>query len=200
MIGYIKGRIKLISEDFILVDCNGVGYRVEIGEMALQRREKEKIEFFIYTHVRENELKLFGFETVEDLTLFEMLLNVSGVGPKVALTLISKLGSKQVIESILSKDSHGLKVSGVGVKTANKIIIELADKLEKKGYTVSGKRKFSPMRDEKFIKKLEQVKEALRTLGYSASDIKNVISKAKFPKEITTKSVEELIKYLLLRM
>ena len=189
-----------LSFDYILLDCNGVGYRVELGERSLRYKVSDDCEFYVYTHVRENEIRLFGFDEVGELELFEMLLEVSGVGPKVALSLITKLGAKEVIDSILQKNAYELKVTGVGIKTADKIVLELGDKLKKKGFKVSGEMRESQMRDKKFLKKLEEVKEALRSLGYSAADIKGGIGKAKFNEKTAQMPVEGLIKYLLSKM
>lgn len=199
MIGYLKGKIKFVSEAFVLVDCNGVGYRVEIGGKLLDEKMGETVEFFTYTHVRENELRLFGFEKLEDLSLFEMLLEVNGVGPKVALSLITQLGAKKVVNSVLMKDGSGLKVSGVGIKTADKIVLELYDKLKKKGFRVTSGGK-SPMRDKHFIKKLQEAEAALKSLGYSSGDVKKVIESSKFRKDSTKMSSGELVKYLLSKM
>lgn len=201
MIGYLKGKIKFVSESFILIDCDGVGYRVVVGASGLEKKVGELYEFYIYTHVRENEIRLFGFERVEELELFEMLLEVSGVGPKVSLSLISQLGSKSVINAILTKESIALKVSGVGIKTADKIVLELADKLKKRGFKSQGKDSvFNPLVDKKFIEKLDHAKAALSSLGYSASDIKGVIEKTPFTRKSLTMSTEKLVKYLLSRI
>lgn len=197
MIAYLKGKIKSRQEDYIILDCNGVGYKIEVGTKRFMRREAEKTEFYIYTHVRENELKLFGFESLEELEVFELLLDVSGVGPKVALSLIVNLGAKKVVSSILQKDASGLKVTGVGIRTADKIVLELNDKLKKKGYSITDEDKSSKVRNREFLKKLDEAKDALRSLGYSASDVVRVIESAKFDKRVSKMTVEELVKYLL---
>jgi len=202
MIGYLKGKIKIISKiySYLILDCSGVGYKIELGQKKLKLRANQECEFFVYTNVRENELRLFGFETIKELEIFEMLLDVSGVGPKVALNLVSNLGAEKVITSILKKDSQELKTKGVGIKTADKIVLELRDKLKNKGFRGSGKVRSSPMKNEQFLRKLEQAKDALRSLGYSTSDIKRIIELSKFDKEVTMMSIEQLVKYLLSQM
>jgi len=200
MIGYLKGIIQAVSDGYIVVRCENVGYRVEVGETVSQYQEGEEREFYIYTYVRETGLKLFGFQQLKDLELFEMLLDVNGVGPKVAMQLISQKGGKQVIQAILQKDSAALKVSGVGIKTADKIILDLSDKLAKKGYRVD-KDRMKGIGGE-FGTRLNQVGVALKSLGYSASDVKEVILgvETSGDEKLYAMSVEELIKYLLSKM
>lgn len=200
MIGYLKGKIKAVSENYVLLDCDGVGYRIELGERNKEMKSGREKEFFIYTHVRENELKLFGFETLDELDLFELLLEVSGVGPKVALSLISNLGPKKIIEAILRKDGGSLKISGVGVKTADKIVLELRDKLKKMGFSVSEEQLGRSLRDKKYMQKLEEAKDALKSLGYSARDIRKVIEQARQNRTASKMSMERLVKYLLTKI
>lgn len=195
MIGYLKGTVKDILEGDILINCSGVGYRVQVGGMTFCI--DEEIELYIYTHVRENELKLFGFKKVKELLLFEMLIDVSGVGPKAAISLISQLGAKIVTNCILQKDAKGMKVSGVGIKTADKIILELFDKLKKKGYCFSRSNKKDILKDKRIGIKLEEAGRALESLGYSSYDIKKCISNIEYNKSILNMSIEDLVKYLL---
>jgi Holliday junction DNA helicase RuvA len=197
MIGFLHGIIKICTDHYIIIDCNGVGYRVELGEKVLSQTVGSEKEFYIYTHVRENELKLFGFETQQELELFEMLLEVNGVGPKSALTLITHLGVQSIIRAILEKNSQGLKVSGIGAKTTNKIILELYDKVKKKGFVVNQDRKGIWQHDKTFLSKLNGVKSALINLGYSNISVRSVIENSKLPSDIKEKTEEELVKYFL---
>lgn len=171
-----------------------------MGGASVKQEEGDEIELFIYTHVRENELRLFGFDNAEQLSLFELLISVNGVGPKVALSIISQLGIKKVINCILKKDSERLKVPGVGLKTADKIILELHDKLKKKGYGID---KLSDERSKLLSKmevKLDEASEALKSLGYSPFDIKKVLESISFTKKHVDMAIEDLVKYLLSQM
>jgi Holliday junction DNA helicase RuvA len=198
MIGYLKGKIQYQTNSYVVINCGGVGYRVEIKEGFL-KKSGETVEFFIYTHVRENELRLFGFDSEEELMLFEMLLDVNGVGPKAAISIVSALGSKEAIDAILVKNAKELKVPGVGIKTANKIILELSEKLAKKGFVTSKQSKVSVKRN-KMRGKFEQAAEALESLGYSSKNIEKAVDSVELTKEIMKYSVEELVKYLLKQM
>jgi Holliday junction DNA helicase RuvA len=196
MIGYIKGNLQNSQESYLIVNCSGVGYRIEVADTSA--RAGDEVEYYIYTHVRENELKLYGFKTIEELSLFEMLIDVSGIGPKVALALISELGVQNIVNSILKKEALTLKVKGVGVKTADKIVLELHDKLKKKGYVSQDSSKnLSPMMTKKFKKNLEEAEQALKSLGYNSKDIQRVISNIEYTNKVTEKSSENLVKYLL---
>ncbi len=192
MIGYIKGVYKSKIDNNIIVDCNGVGYKIDVGDIVPKSNIGDEIELHIFTYVRENELKLFGFFTQIDLEIFEMLISVNGVGPKVAINLVSQLGSNKIINSILKGNSDNLRVTGVGRKISEKIVIELKDKLVKKGYTPSGKS------DENFSSKsLEEAKVALQSLGYDGKSIKSAISRATSRIDISNLTTQEILKILL---
>ena len=100
MIAYLKGKIQYSTDKVVIVVCDGVGYKVEVGGNELPYVVGAECEFYIHTHVRENELRLFGFKTIQELQIFEYLLDVNGVGPKVAMSLICRLGANKVVESI----------------------------------------------------------------------------------------------------
>lgn len=195
MIGFIKGVTIYCGESEVIVDCGGVGYRVEVGTKELTIPEGEEVEFFIYTHVRENEISLFGFETQGELSLFEKLLDVNGVGPKGALTLVSHLGVKQIKDSIIMKDHKGLKVPGIGVKTGKKIVLELHDKLEKEGYKPTKK---GAKITEDVKEKLDEAREALKSLGYSLRSINKAITQLRSKqKKLSEMQTQEIVKLLL---
>ncbi|MBN2015722.1 Holliday junction branch migration protein RuvA [Candidatus Dojkabacteria bacterium] len=200
MIGYLRGKVKYQTDGYLLVECSGVGYKVEVGKISLSLGVDKDIELYIYTHMRENELRLFGFETPEELSLFEMLIDISGVGPKVAISLLKELGVKKIVSSILEKKASGLKVSGVGLKTADKIVLELHDKLKKKGYVISEREKKQAIIDDELDDRIEEAKAALISLGYSLKDIKAVIANIKDKQGLSDLSSEKLVKYMLSEM
>lgn len=129
MIGFLSGRVQKISEG-VLIHTNGVGYRVEIGPATSAALQNDEIaSLYVYTHVREDALKLFGFDSQQDLLLFELVLSVSGVGPKTALTLVD-VGSERLVSAVQNADLGFFKgIPRVGKKLAQKIIIELKSKL-----------------------------------------------------------------------
>lgn len=132
MIGYIKGTIEGILEDSLLVENNGIGYRIFTSGMVLESVSgmHKEIMLFTYLHVREDELSLFGFPTREELDTFKLLLSVNGIGPKAALSILTVLSVRNLAIAVMSGDTKAItKANGVGAKGANRVIMELKDKL-----------------------------------------------------------------------
>ncbi|MCM1179574.1 MAG: Holliday junction branch migration protein RuvA [Clostridium sp.] len=133
MIGYIKGTVEGILEDSVLLENNGIGYRIFTSGMVLASLSglHETMMLFTYLHVREDELSLFGFPTREELDTFKLLLGVNGIGPKAALSILTVLSVKDLSLAIMSGDTKAItKANGVGAKGANRVIMELKDKLD----------------------------------------------------------------------
>ncbi|OIO08347.1 Holliday junction branch migration protein RuvA [Candidatus Falkowbacteria bacterium CG_4_10_14_0_2_um_filter_41_15] len=135
MISYLKGNIIYKNNNYLILDVVGVGYSIYLSEKLLQEvKINSAATFYIHQHVREDALDLYGFKNVEDLELFGMLLSVSGIGPKSALGVLSVASSQEVIQSIARGDSVLLtKVSGIGQKTAERLVLELKSKIIKLG-------------------------------------------------------------------
>lgn len=131
MIGYLEGSIKYATKGKVILFTNGVGFTVQTPS-NINFFEKQRAEFYIHTHIREDNLSLFGFKTAQDLDLFELLITVSGVGPKIALTMISS-STVEMIKSAISESNLQFfsSISGVGKKTAQKIILDLKSKIGK---------------------------------------------------------------------
>ncbi|MBM3205215.1 Holliday junction branch migration protein RuvA [Candidatus Uhrbacteria bacterium] len=162
MIGSLRGRVLEILHSHIILEVGGVGYRILVSSSVLSlTKSGEDGFFYIHDHIREDLHDLYGFLTSSDLELFERLLSISGVGPKVAMTILS-IGSAETVRSaIMSGDLATLtSVPGVGKKTAQKIILEL------KGQLVEAQTE-SPVDRE--------VIEALQSLGYSSSQAKEIL-------------------------
>lgn len=191
MIGFLKGQIRLVNEDSIVLDCNGVGYKI-YTKIAGGRVGDEE-EFFVYTHVRETEISLYGFSDEKDMKVFEYLLGVNGVGPKVGMTLINELGATNIINAVLNKEPKGLDVTGVGEKTANKIIIELNSKFDSLGWRVESGQEEGTGKNEVY----REATQALVSLGYHRKDINDAINSFKEDHSNDDYSVEELVKLLL---
>lgn len=130
MIGFLSGTIHKLTDALIIKTTSGVGYKVETGpSLFLRLQDGEEVEMFIYTHVKEDALKLFGFKTQKDISLFELVLSVSGVGPKTALALVDT-GAERLVTAVQNADvSFFSSIPRVGKKLAQKIIIELKSKL-----------------------------------------------------------------------
>lgn len=129
MIGFLSGTVRKLS-DAVLIQAGGVGYRVEVGTSVYNTlQQEENTSLFIHTYVKEDALKLFGFPTETDLLLFELVLSVSGVGPKIALALVDAGGDRLVAAVQNANVGFFSSVPRVGKKLAQKIIIELKSKL-----------------------------------------------------------------------
>ncbi|KKT42376.1 MAG: Holliday junction DNA helicase RuvA, holliday junction DNA helicase RuvA [Microgenomates group bacterium GW2011_GWC1_44_37] len=131
MIGYLEGEIKYAGNGKIILFANGIGFTIFIpGNLVFL--EKNQAKLFIHTHLREDSLSLFGFSSSEDLDLFELLISVSGVGPKIGLAIFTAADSTNIIRAIESTNlSFFTSISGVGKKTAQKIILDLKSKVGK---------------------------------------------------------------------
>jgi len=183
MISLLKGTIELKTDKFVVLDVNGVGYKVHCPLPILKKLViKEESKLFIYLYHRENLLDLYGFLDSEGLDFFELLISISGIGPKAASSVLSVASIKDLKASIASGRVDLLtKVSGIGKKTAERVILELRSKI-----LVSGS-------DVKKLVTDDEAVDALVSLGYTkyqASDALKQVS----PK---TKEIEDRIKEAL---
>ncbi len=131
MIAFLKGYVEELRPDEVLMDVQGVGYRVEISAQTFEQLSPEtEVKLLIHHHITDNDQRLFGFYTREEKELFEQLITVKGVGPKLGLTIVSGLPANLLIEAIAGSDSATLsRVPGIGKKTAERISLELKDKI-----------------------------------------------------------------------
>lgn len=166
MIAFLEGTASIQGEELIIL-THGVGYGVHVGGKVLgQIQDGQPVQLWIYTHVREDALELFGFWSAADKEVFKMLLGVSGVGPKTALS-ISDYSSEQIVHAVQTADvSLFSAVPRVGKKLAQKIIIELKPKLGSLQELHLG-----PRSDQE-----RDVMEALHALGFSDTEIQRVIT------------------------
>lgn len=192
MIYSVRGKLIHLDNGFSVVECGGVGYKVQTS-INTQKKLKLNDEVTLYTHmhVREDAMELFGFYDQSELSTFRLLISISGVGPKVALAILSSLSSEQIALSVAGNDYKVLTVAnGVGPKLAQRIVLELKDKV--KGLIVEGNNKGSVIQN---TGKISQAVSALAVLGYSASDVSPVLSKLD-----ADLSVQDLIKETLKAM
>ena len=131
MIAYLVGTIKYKGSKSIILNVNNVGYEIFVIEPVLEKvKLDEEKDFFVHTYVREDALSLYGFESPEEKRFFELLISISGVGPKSALQTLSIARLSEIKKAILRDDPSLLKkVSGIGTKTAERIVVELKNKL-----------------------------------------------------------------------
>ena len=194
MIYSVRGTLILMDAGFAVVECGGVGYRVQTS-ISTQKQLKLNTEVMLYTHmnVREDAMELFGFATKSELNTFKMLINISGVGPKVALAILSELSAEQIAMCVSANDSKTLtRANGVGPKLAQRIVLELKDKI--KGFDAPGidLGKGSVIADTGNVSKAVA---ALAVFGYSAADVTPILSRLD-----PNMTVEEMITATLRQM
>lgn len=132
MIGYIKGNIEEINEDSVIIDNHGIGYLIKVPLTVLEHISMagQETKLYTYLYVREDQIALFGFESANQLHMFELLITVNGIGPKVALGILSTLSVSALMMAIVSQDAKAIsKAPGIGAKSAQKLILELKDKV-----------------------------------------------------------------------
>lgn len=175
MIAHLSGVVRRAGPDYVVVDVGGVGYMVTVATQTRQSLPPPggEVELHIHTHVREDQLNLYGFGSVEELDLFEMLIQVDGVGPKVGLNILSAASLEVLKRAIMSEDAAPIRrASGVGPRTAAKVIIELKPRLDAVAALEAVPRAALVAGDGQVPKAVES---ALRNLGYSAMEAKTGI-------------------------
>jgi Holliday junction DNA helicase RuvA len=167
MIGHLRGTVLKVSEKSLLLDVGGVGYKIQSPLSTLiTLQEGASCSLFIHTHVREDALALYGFENEEELELFEKLRDVSGIGPKSALAMLSVHSPASIADAIERSDAELLAhTPGIGKKTAEKVILELKGKVSHL-QSVGGDQEAS-----------FEVRLALEALGYSPKEVHTVVGK-----------------------
>lgn len=191
MFAYIKGSLEMKFKNYIVIDVGGLGYKIFMPENAINSIGEigEIIKVFTYYRVREDDISIFGFKTQEQLRMFELLLSVSGVGAKSALVMLSCVEPSEFAIAVISNNVKLLtQIPGIGPKSAQRIILELKDKLKSE----QNEEQIEESK-AKSIKVNENVQEAisgLMVLGFSKKDIEKAFEHL----TVETLSVEELIK------
>lgn len=186
MIGHLKGEVFMIQAGFAIISAGGVGYKVAATRETLASiKAKKEVSLFTHLVVREDALDLYGFPTEEELRFFELLLTVPGIGPKSALAILD-IASLPTLRSAVSTGnaSYLTNVSGIGKKTAEKIVLELKDKMgavDEKGAALSGD---------------EEALQAMRALGYTQSEAREALRKVPPTIERSNERLREALKIL----
>jgi len=188
MIGYLTGKLISAKPTQILLDVNGVGYTIKISINTFERiSSKEKVSLYIHTNVKEDAITLFGFYSEAEKEMFELLISISGVGPKSALSLLSGISTDDLKQAIITSNVERMvAVPGIGRKTAERLILELKNKvrdIKEEGITPT-----KPSVQKEAI-------AALTTLGYNLVSSEKAINK--ILAEFLECSIEELIKRAL---
>jgi len=176
MIGFLTGKLHSTTNSTAIINVNGVGYEVYIPKNTLLTliNKKDDVSFEVYTHVNESTFQLYGFLTKQEKTVFQKLISVSGVGPKLALSVISELPLSDLLFAIANRDITTLtKISGVGKKTAERMAIELKDKFKDEiALSKIPAANDNPNNDLR----LQDVTSALISLGYAELQAKKVVN------------------------
>ena len=194
MISYIKGILEYVGEDFIIIESNNIGYEIRIPLSVISHLPMigNDIKIHTYLYVREDAMLLYGFITRDDLEVFKKLITVNGIGPKGALGILSTITPDELRFAIIADDVGTIsKAPGIGKKTAQKLILDLKDKLKLKDYTDSVASEIDQVRTDSVSDIRNDAIGALVSLGYSSTEAVKVIRSVDMT-QITT--VEELIK------
>jgi holliday junction DNA helicase RuvA len=200
MIYHLKGTLSEKNETFIILDVQGIGYQIFAASTVINNLPTldSSLKIYIYHHIREDQQVLYGFSTKEDREIFIKLTSVSGVGPKVGIKVLSTLTSAQLTQAIITGDVLELtKVPGIGKKVAERLIIELKDKLPSiEGLSIEPSNATNLNEIQLNTEFTQDLSLALKTLGYHQEEIKRALSKSKIQNS-PTPSLEDGIKILL---
>ncbi len=205
MLAYIKGTIEMKMTGYVVIDVGGLGYKVFMSEVGIEKLGNigETVKVHTYYKVREDDISIFGFNTLEELKMFELLISVSGVGAKTALTMLAVCEPSEFALAVISEDVKTLtQIPGIGAKSAQRIILELKDKItkeqqiEKINAQVNSNAKKKSEAEEKIQvaidnnNKVAEAMAALQVLGYNKKEIEKAFAKL----DKNELSTEELIK------
>lgn len=189
MYAYIKGSLEVKTRGYIVIDVNGIGYKIYMSETAIAELGEigQIVKVHTYLKVKEDEMSLYGFNTNEELRMFELLLSVSGIGAKSAINILSNITPSSFALAVITNDVAKIKaLPGIGPKGAQRIILELKDKLNKQQDIEEVEKKAEKVID---TQKYNEAISALQVLGYSKKEIEKALQEIN--EELT---VEEIIK------
>ena len=178
MIAHIRGRLFKKTPESVIVQVGGIGYEVLVPLSTFYSLpdENREVDLYIYTHVREDALVLFGFSTRLEKNLLLMLISVSGIGPKLAVNILSGIGPEELLDAVASGDSARLqRIPGVGRKTSERIVLELKDRAARFG---SQREEAGTTADYRGQQGMEDAVSALMNLGYAAKPAREAVEKA----------------------
>lgn len=176
MYAFIKGKLEYTSKDFVVVDAHGVGYRIFTNLKSIESigAVGSEVKLYTYLQVRDDALTLYGFYSREELDFFQLLISVNGVGPKAALSLLTVLSVSELSLAIATGDHKVLtKAPGIGVKTAQRVVLELKDKVMKQEIAAVEDVKIAGSSSDSVI---SEVVSALTALGYGQQEAAKMVS------------------------
>lgn len=197
MFYHINGKVTAIEPNLAVIDCGGIGFALNATVNTLARLQiGESAKLYTYEHIREDSFDLFGFFDKQEKRCFEMLIGVSGVGPKAAISILSAVTPEALAMAVISGDEKALTVApGIGKKIAQRILLELKDKIAKEtsGFDIRGGAASSAPIG---VSKLSDAVSALAVLGYSNSEITIAMKDI----DVENTALEDIIKQVLRKM
>ena len=201
MLAYVKGELVQKQIGYVVIDAQGLGYKIFMSEPSIEEIGNigDEVKVHTYYRVSEDDISLFGFNTQEELRMFELLISVSGIGAKTAIAMLACIEPSQFAIAVISDDIDTLKkIPGVGPKSAQRIVLELKDKM-KKEQQIAELTNASLEQKSKVKKiivadsKVQEATDALQVLGYTKKDIEKALEQI----DTADLSVEEIIKRAL---
>lgn len=197
MFSYLKGFLSQKGQNYVVIDVSGVGFKVYTSMTSLEgitaKNESDPVTFYTYLYIKEGIMDLYGFSTQEELNMFELLISVSGVGAKGAIAILSSLTPQKLAVSLVTNDVSSIKkASGIGPKTAQRIILELKDKIKNEELTASAENGGISEEIPLTSSRAEAV-SALMVLGYSKFEAERAVSKI----DTSLTETEDIIKAAL---
>ncbi len=200
MISYIKGKLTEVEDGIIVVENNGIGFNIHVPATVISSFSSigDEVKVYTYLQIREDAHSLFGFLSRDDLNIFKMLINVNGIGPKGALAILSTISPDDLRLAILSDDAKLISTApGIGSKTAQKLILELKDKIKLEETFESYSKSVNTVKtDDVLIAKNEAV-EALVSLGYGSAEAMRAVRDVENADELDS---EEILKRALKKL
>ena len=202
MLAYINGKLEMKMTGYVVIDVGGLGYKVFMSEAGIENLGNigDTVKVHTYYRVREDDISIFGFNTLEELKMFELLLGVSGVGARTALTMLATSTPSEFALAVVSEDVKALtSIPGIGPKSAKRIILELKDKIKKEQEVEAIKEQIDKREENSSNKfneaieireKVSEAMAALQVLGYNKKEVEKVFEKLDY----RGLSTEELIK------
>lgn len=196
MIAYLKGNLEIKSDESVVIDVNGIGYKVFMSKTAIEELPEvgSKVKVYTFLRVREDDISIFGFNSNEELTMFELLISVGGIGAKSAITILSNITPSKFALAVITNDVNTLKkLQGIGPKTAQRIILELKDKIKTEDaidIKTNKDMEYNIQKEED----IEELTQALQVLGYRRHEINTILPKLK--SESLEDKIKEALQYL----
>ena len=194
MIAYLKGELVIKSIEFIVVETGGIGYKVFMAKSDIDKLDDigKTVKIYTYMRVREDDISLYGFISNEELAMFELLISVGGIGAKSAITILSNITPSKFALAVITNDVNSIKkLPGVGPKTAQRIILELKDKIKTEDAVPIQKLESKDQEINDLAENEEEIVQALQVLGYRRYEINMILPKIK------SQSLEDKIKEAL---